>query len=158
MGRYWLTQSSPYDDSQLVIRKRFHLKQTQRLSKPLCRLGIYICVNLRPLKIKTSTFYIYKVSLVLLLFFTCYCYIAKHSQTNQFRIMKHLFKKKVIGCNLVNNWYQSKGSNPWEKPMMKPSTGFQSGRYLLRETPNRLYQWTTRTKKSLSPKANELLA
>lgn len=71
--------------------------------------------------------------------------------------MKHFFKHKVVGTNPVNNWYQSKGSNPWEKPTTKSSSGFQSGRYLLRETPKRLYQWNTR-KKSLSPNVKELLA
>ena len=73
--------------------------------------------------------------------------------------MKHLLKSKHDGKYPVNNWYQShKGSNPWEQPSFKPSKGFQSGRYLLRETPKRLYQWNTRTKKSISPKAKELLA
>ena len=74
--------------------------------------------------------------------------------------MKHILKSRFDGKRPVNIWYQSQGSNPWEQPSFKPQSksGFQSGRYLLRETPKRLYQWNTRTKKSISPKAKELLA
>ncbi|PWA98622.1 ARID DNA-binding domain-containing protein [Artemisia annua] len=57
------------------------------------------------------------------------------------------------GKDPVKQWYQSHGSNSWEMP---PSSGFKHGRYLLRETPKRVYQWNNR-RKSISPKAKEML-
>ena len=71
--------------------------------------------------------------------------------------MKHLFKSRIDGKKPVNNWYQSLGSNPWESPSIRHQTGFQKGRYLLRETPKRMYQWNTRRKKNISPKGKQLL-
>lgn len=72
--------------------------------------------------------------------------------------MKRLLKQKNVGKQPVENWYQSKGSGPWETPTFKhTSLGFQSGRYLLRETPKRMYQWNTRKKKTISPKGKHLL-
>ena len=71
--------------------------------------------------------------------------------------MKHLIKSRIDGTKPVNNWYQSLGSNPWVPPSIRHQTGFQKGRYLLRETPKRMYQWNTRRKKNLSPKGKQLL-
>ena len=71
--------------------------------------------------------------------------------------MKHFLKQRFVGQKPVNNWYQSSGSDPWERPTIKPNTGFQSGRYLLRETPNRMYQWNCRRRKSISTKGKEML-
>ena len=67
--------------------------------------------------------------------------------------MKHLLKQKLVGNKPVNKWYQRYGSNPWDMP----TTGFQTGKYLLRETPKRIHQWSSR-RKSISEKGKEMLA
>ena len=65
-------------------------------------------------------------------------------------------RPKNIGIKPVTQWYQSLGSRPWDMPMTQNDKGFYSGRYLLRETPKRVYQWNTR-KKSISPKGKKML-
>lgn len=67
--------------------------------------------------------------------------------------MKHFLNPSLVGHVPVKQWYQSYGSHPWDRP----TTGFQSGRYLLRETPKRIYQWNSR-RKTISPKGKEMLA
>ena len=52
----------------------------------------------------------------------------------------------------MKQWYQSFGSHPWETP----TSGFQSGRYLLRETPKRINQWSAK-RKMISPKGKQML-
>ena len=66
--------------------------------------------------------------------------------------MKHTLKQRIVGQKPVNKWYQSLGSRPWERP----TTGFQTGKKLLRETPKRIYNWNSR-RKSISPKGKEML-
>ena len=68
---------------------------------------------------------------------------------------KHLLQSKFVGKRPVKQWYQSQGSHPWDLPTSQNLGGFYSGRYLLRETPKRVYQWNTR--KSISPKGKEML-
>ena len=68
----------------------------------------------------------------------------------------HILKQKNVGNKPVTHWYHSKGSRPWDMPTSQNTGGIYSGRYLLRETPNRLYQWNSR-KKSISPRAKAML-
>ena len=68
----------------------------------------------------------------------------------------HILKQSNVGLKPVNKWYQSHGSNPWDMPTSQNLGGIHTGKYLLRETPKRLYQWNHR-RKSISPKAKEML-
>ena len=67
--------------------------------------------------------------------------------------MKRLLKQNHVGDKPVKQWYQSFGSHPWDTP----TTGFQTGRFLLRETPKRLNQWSNR-RSTISPKGKQMLA
>ena len=69
----------------------------------------------------------------------------------------HLLKPKTDGVKPVQKWYQSHGSAPWDTPSTRSTGGFYSGRYLLRETPERVCNWSSK-RKGISPEAKEMLA
>ncbi|GJU79482.1 hypothetical protein Tco_1281847 [Tanacetum coccineum] len=69
---------------------------------------------------------------------------------------KHVIKKNWLQYQPVQHWYQSHGSEPWEKPIHKHDQVVHTRRYLQRETPKRLFPWNSR-KKSLSPESKEIL-
>ncbi|GKA12969.1 hypothetical protein Tco_0692515 [Tanacetum coccineum] len=69
---------------------------------------------------------------------------------------KHIMQHNWLGYKPVQKWYQSHGSEPWEKPIHKHDQVVHTRRYLQRETPKRLFPWNSR-KKSLSPKSKEIL-
>nr|GEY58120.1 ARID DNA-binding domain-containing protein [Tanacetum cinerariifolium] len=68
------------------------------------------------------------------------------------RIMQHNW----LGYKGVQQWYQSHGSEPSEKPIHKHDQVVRTRRYLQRETPKRLFPWNSR-KKSLSLESKEML-
>ena len=69
----------------------------------------------------------------------------------------HVLKPQNVGKTPVKQWYQSLGSRSWDLPTTTQSRGgFYNGKYLLRETPTRIGQWSSR-KKSISPKGKEML-
>ncbi|GJU38531.1 hypothetical protein Tco_1191488 [Tanacetum coccineum] len=69
---------------------------------------------------------------------------------------KHIMQHNWLGYKPVQKWYQSHGSEPWEKPIHKHDQVVHTRRYLQRETPKRLFPWNSR-KKSLSPESKEML-
>ncbi|GJY04638.1 ARID DNA-binding domain-containing protein [Tanacetum coccineum] len=69
---------------------------------------------------------------------------------------KHVIKKNWLQYHPVQHWYQSHGSEPWEKPIHKHDQVIHTRRYLQRETPKRLFPWNSR-KKSLSPESKKIL-
>ncbi|GJT70300.1 hypothetical protein Tco_1029586 [Tanacetum coccineum] len=56
----------------------------------------------------------------------------------------------------MQKWYQSHGSEPWEKPIHKHDQVVHTRRYFQRETPKRLFPRNSR-KKSLSSESKEML-
>ncbi|GKA36285.1 ARID DNA-binding domain-containing protein [Tanacetum coccineum] len=69
---------------------------------------------------------------------------------------KHIMQHNWLGDKPVQKWYQSHGSEPWEKPIHKHDQVVHTRRYLQRDTPKRLFPWNSR-KKSLSPESKEML-
>ena len=100
---------------------------------------VYICFhteNILTLHI-INTSYICSLLCSLLHWYFAYNF---QTQTNTNMVnLKHILKHTNVGIEPVTQWYQSKGSRPWDMPTSQNTGGIYSGRYLLRETPNRLY-------------------
>ncbi|GJX13327.1 ARID DNA-binding domain-containing protein [Tanacetum coccineum] len=69
---------------------------------------------------------------------------------------KGLLQKNWLQYDPVQQWYQSKGSKSWGKPVHKQTQMGLTKRYLKRETPQRTLPWNNQRKR-LSPESKDML-